>query len=104
MIFLIIASFNSVSKQDVLNPVQNPKTLKDGTPAFKDFTNSRNNRYSTPDSASKNNPIAPSNVLHWFNAPPDTTEDEIENVFVKAGAKAPVKIKVFPKKCKFSIV
>ncbi len=97
---------SSVIDQTVLHPVHKPKDLLDGTSSYKDYTKSRNNRYSTPEVAQKNNilfiltifdrdwpkkklfpwlfpflqPIAPSNVLHFFNAPPGLTEQQIADV------------------------
>ena len=77
-----------------------PGELKDGTPSYKDYTTSRNNRYQNPDSAQKNKPVAPANVLHWFNAPPGIDEQRVVDIFTKLGAKPPSKCKLFPKKCK----
>ena len=85
----------------MLNPVNRASELKDGTPSYKDYTTSRNNRFQTPDAAQKNKPVAPSNVLHWFNAPPDMNEQKISDIFAKSGAKVPNKVKIFPKKCNF---
>lgn len=39
----------------MLQPVTKPKDLPDGTPSFKDYQGSRNNRYSTGEAATKNN-------------------------------------------------
>ena len=91
-----------ITKQSVLNPVNRPGELKDGTPSYRDYTTSRNNRFQTPDAAQKNKPVAPANVLHWFNAPPGMDEQKIVDIFVGSGAKAPNKVKIFPKKCKTS--
>ncbi|NWY89947.1 HNRPL protein, partial [Loxia curvirostra] len=49
--------------------------LEDGSCSYKDFSGSRNNRFSTPEQAAKNRIQHPSNVLHFFNAPLDVTED-----------------------------
>lgn len=88
----------NVSKQAILKPVTKPTSLPDGTPTFKDYCGSRNNRYQTLEAAQKNKPLPPANVLHWFNAPPGITEKQIADVFVNAGAKPPNRVKVFPKK------
>lgn len=87
-----------VSNQNELKPAIKPGELHDGTPSYKDYSNCRNNRYSTNETASKNKPVAPANVLHWFNAPPGFTEQEVAELFLNAGAKAPTKVKVFQKK------
>ncbi|XP_029637625.1 heterogeneous nuclear ribonucleoprotein L isoform X2 [Octopus sinensis] len=84
------------SKQAFLQDVPNPHTLPDGSPSFKDFMGSRNNRFTNPEAASKNRIQGPAKVLHYFNAPPNITEDEICQVFTDAGAKSPVRIKQFP--------
>jgi hnRNP-L/PTB/hephaestus splicing factor len=69
-----------VSNQNELKPALKPGELPDGTPSYKDFSNCRNNRYSTNETASKNKPVAPANVLHWFNAPPGFSEQEVAEV------------------------
>lgn len=84
------------SKQAFLQDVPNPHTLPDGSPSFKDFMGSRNNRFTNPEAASKNRIQGPAKVLHYFNAPPNITEEEICQVFTDAGAKSPVRIKQFP--------
>ncbi|KFO71677.1 Heterogeneous nuclear ribonucleoprotein L, partial [Cuculus canorus] len=47
---------------------------------YKDFSASRNNRFSTPEQAAKNRIQHPSNVLHFFNAPLEVTEDNFYEV------------------------
>jgi heterogeneous nuclear ribonucleoprotein L len=81
--------------------VNRPSDLKDGTPSYKDYSLCRNNRFQTPEAALKNKPLAPANVLHWFNAPPDADVQGIIDIFVKLGAKPPAKCRIFPKKRKF---
>ena len=87
----------------MLNPVNRPSDLKDGTPSYRDYTTCRNNRFQTPEAAQKNKPLAPANVLHWFNAPPDTNVQGVIDIFVKQGAKAPSKCRIFPKKGKLKM-
>lgn len=87
-----------VGKQTVLQPVLKPVNLKDETSSYKEYMTSRNNRYQTIEAAQKNKPLAPSNVLYWYNAPPGIVEDQILNVFETAGAPLPSKVKIFPKK------
>lgn len=88
----------SYSKQPYLQEVSQPFDLKDGAPSFKDFTTSKNNRYNNPGSASKNRIQAPGTVLYFFNAPPNMNEQSLHEIFVKAGARPPDKVKVFPSK------
>lgn len=54
--------------------------LEDGSCSYKDFSGSRNNRFSTPEQAAKNRIQHPSNVLHFFNAPLEVTEDNFYEV------------------------
>lgn len=68
------------SKQAYLNDVQQPYTLQDGTPSFKDFTGNRNNRFTNPEAASKNRILPPSKMLHFFNAPFGIAEEEMTRV------------------------
>ena len=72
----------SISKQSILKPVSKPTQLIDGTPTFKDYCTSRHNRYQTLEAAQKNKPLPPANVLHWYNAPPGITENDIADVII----------------------
>lgn len=56
--------------------------LEDGSCSYKDFSESRNNRFSTPEQAAKNRIQHPSNVLHFFNAPLEVTEENFFEVGV----------------------
>ncbi|NWZ99348.1 HNRPL protein, partial [Nesospiza acunhae] len=73
-----------VSKQHAIMPGQS-YGLEDGSCSYKDFSGSRNNRFSTPEQAAKNRIQHPSNVLHFFNAPLDVTEDNFYEVRVPFG-------------------
>ncbi|NXX78912.1 HNRPL protein, partial [Urocolius indicus] len=70
---------HSVSKQQAIMPGQS-YGLEDGSCSYKDFSGSRNNRFSTPEQAAKNRIQHPSNVLHFFNAPLEVTEDNFYEV------------------------
>jgi heterogeneous nuclear ribonucleoprotein L len=70
-------------------------TLADGSPCWKDFSQSRNNRFLTPESTSKNRIVAPAKVLHYYNGPPDSTDETLRELFEKVGASAPDGIKFF---------
>lgn len=69
----------SVSKQQAIMPGQS-YGLEDGSCSYKDFSGSRNNRFSTPEQAAKNRIQHPSNVLHFFNAPLEVTEENFYEV------------------------
>ncbi|XP_055352804.1 heterogeneous nuclear ribonucleoprotein L-like [Paramacrobiotus metropolitanus] len=77
------------SRQPSLNDVPNPYTLPDGTPSYKDYSNARNNRFSTPEQAAKNRITAPTKCLHFFNAPAGSDEAEVEDVFVRTTGRKP---------------
>ncbi|XP_037090820.1 heterogeneous nuclear ribonucleoprotein L-like isoform X4 [Pollicipes pollicipes] len=86
------------SKQAFLNNVQQPYSLPDGSPSFKDFTGSKNNRFLNPGMASKNRIQAPSKVLHFFNMPPQLTPDELTEIFQSAEVATPLSANIFPSK------
>jgi hypothetical protein len=60
--------------------VSKPGELPDRTPSYKEFNLNRSNRYQTIEAAQKNKPIAPTNVLYWFNTPPGFDEDQLIDV------------------------
>lgn len=86
------------SKQAFLQDVPNPHDLTDGTPSFMDFMGNRNNRFTTPEAAQKNRIQPPAKVLHYFNAPPTVSEEQLISIFSSGQVKPPVKIKQFPSK------
>lgn len=88
----------SHSKQAFLQDVPNPHELPDGTPSFKDFMGNRNNRFTNPEAASKNRIQSPAKVLHFFNAPPGITEEELGQIFETSYGKRPLRTKQFPSK------
>ena len=55
------------------------------------------NRFISADMARKNRIIHPSKVLHFFNVP-KMSDTELEQLFVKAGAKPPMQVKWLPAK------
>lgn len=83
-----------VSKQQAIMAGQSYE-LEDGSCSFKDFSGSRNNRFTTPEQASKNRIQHPSNVLHYFNAPPEVTEDAFCEVCDELCLKRPSAFKLF---------
>ena len=69
------------------------------------FTEVYNIRFSTyrcrflnPAMANKNRIQPPSKIVHFFNTPPDLTEETVNRVFVERGIEAPTTIKLFPLK------
>uniref|UniRef100_A0A8C5KN72 Heterogeneous nuclear ribonucleoprotein L n=1 Tax=Jaculus jaculus TaxID=51337 RepID=A0A8C5KN72_JACJA len=83
-----------VSKQPAIMPGQS-YGLEDGSCSYKDFSESRNNRISTPEQAAKNRIQHPSNVLHFFNAPLEVTEENFFEICDELGVKRPTSVKVF---------
>uniref|UniRef100_A0A915L1A5 RRM domain-containing protein n=1 Tax=Romanomermis culicivorax TaxID=13658 RepID=A0A915L1A5_ROMCU len=86
------------SRQPTLHDIRDPFDLLDGQPSFKDFTHSRNNRFLTPETASRNRIVYPTNCLHWFNAPSTMTEEKMKEILSANGAPAPTKVVIFPVK------
>lgn len=52
-------------------------------------------RFLTAEGTSKNRIIGPSRILHFYNAPPDATEESLKDIFSKSGAILPKGIKFF---------
>uniref|UniRef100_A0A2K5DFZ7 RRM domain-containing protein n=1 Tax=Aotus nancymaae TaxID=37293 RepID=A0A2K5DFZ7_AOTNA len=83
-----------VSKQPAIMPGQS-YGLEDGSYCYKDFSESRNNRFSTPEQAAKNHIQHPSNVLHFFNTPLEVTEETFFEIYDELGVKQSSSVKVF---------
>ena len=83
-----------VSKQPAIMPGQS-HGLEDGSCSCKDFSESRNNRFSTTEQAAKNRIQHPSNMLHFFNAPLEATEENSFEIYDELGVKRPSSVKVF---------
>ncbi|KAL1124575.1 hypothetical protein AAG570_001199 [Ranatra chinensis] len=86
------------SKQTFLSEVAQPYTLPDNSPSFKDYSGNKNNRFMNPNMASKNRIQGPAKILHFFNTPPDVTEELLFTAFDEKQVKKPNLIKLFPKK------
>ena len=74
------------SKQTMLHELKAPFELVDKTVSFKDYSGSRNNRFNNSDMGNKNRPNrhpsgGPTDVLHYFNAPPQLSEQDIYDLF-----------------------
>ncbi|KAF6200053.1 hypothetical protein GE061_006353 [Apolygus lucorum] len=87
-----------ISKQPFLGDMGRGFELPDGTNSWKDFSNSKNNRFLTPAMANKNRLNFPSKVLHFFNMPPDLTEERLELFVMNTTKITLVDITVFPNK------
>ncbi|XP_015754389.1 PREDICTED: heterogeneous nuclear ribonucleoprotein L-like [Acropora digitifera] len=70
----------SFSKQKYLVHPTSVSNLDDGTPCFKDFSESKNHRFWTEQQSNKNRIFSPTKVLHFFNAPPDFSEEKVHEV------------------------
>uniref|UniRef100_A0AC35TZZ0 RRM domain-containing protein n=1 Tax=Rhabditophanes sp. KR3021 TaxID=114890 RepID=A0AC35TZZ0_9BILA len=80
------------SKQHNLKGTDQPFDMIDGSPSFKDFSCNKYQRYNTQEMAVKNRLAFPSGEIHWFNAPPDVTDQQIVEAFRLAGAPKPLSI------------
>ncbi|XP_043931862.1 heterogeneous nuclear ribonucleoprotein L-like isoform X2 [Protopterus annectens] len=72
--------------------------LDDGTPSCKDYTGSKNNRFTTPEQAAKNRIQHPSRILHFFNAPPEVTVEAFEKLCEEQQLAKFASCKLFPPK------
>lgn len=102
-IYLFFGGFIcSYSKQAFLADVSMPYDLPDGTPSFKSFVNSKNNRFLNSDMASKNRLQPPCKVLHFYNTPPGLTEEDLRKVFEENGTAFPADIRLLQNKSTIS--
>lgn len=83
-----------VSKQEYVKDSGVPPMLKDGTPSMKNYDDSRNQRFLTPEAAAKNRLCGPSERLYFFNSPPDITEEKIKEMCKSSGCPAPAEVKI----------
>lgn len=86
------------SKQPYLSEVMNPYPLPDKSPSFKDYVGNKNNRFLTAASVHKNRIQPPSKIIHFFNTPPDVSEEQLLAVFKDYGVAPPHQISKFPLK------
>lgn len=86
------------SKQPFLSEVTNPYPLPDKSPSYKEYISNKNNRFMNPTMASKNRIQPPSKILHFFNTPPQVTENELIQVFKDYDVIPPKAVKLFPMK------
>jgi len=88
----------SYSKQAFLADVSMPYDLPDGSPSFKSYVNSKNNRFLNADMASKNRLQPPCKVLHFYNTPPGLTDDDLRKVFDENQVSPPAEIRLLQNK------
>ncbi|CAG0887350.1 unnamed protein product [Cyprideis torosa] len=69
------------SKQSFIADVRQPYELPDGSESFATYTNSKNNRFTTPELAMKNRIMPPTKHLHFYNVPPGFSEADIKQLF-----------------------
>ncbi|KAM9726435.1 heterogeneous nuclear ribonucleoprotein L-like isoform 2-T2 [Menidia menidia] len=86
-----------VSRQRAVIPSQ-VFELEDGSSSYKDFAMTRNNRFSNAGQASKNIIQPPSAVLHYYNAPPCTSQDQLLKLCAEHDVPGFVKFKIFDAK------
>ncbi|CAH1284817.1 unnamed protein product [Diabrotica balteata] len=86
------------SKQPYLSEVTNPYPLPDKSPSYKLYISNKNNRFMNPAMASKNRIQPPSKILHFFNTPPQVTEEDLFKVFEEYDVTPPKAVKLFPMK------
>ncbi|KAM4603441.1 heterogeneous nuclear ribonucleoprotein L-like isoform 2-T2 [Polymixia lowei] len=86
-----------VSKQHAVIPSQ-VFELEDGTSSYKDFAMTRNNRFSSVGQASKNIIQPPAAVLHFYNVPPCSTQEQLHRLCIEHNVPAFIKFKVFDAK------
>ncbi|KAF6040080.1 sm [Bugula neritina] len=84
------------SKQDFVKIHPNPSELADGSPSAKEYTTDKNNRFFSPDSINKTRFSPPTKVVHFFNAPPTFSEDDLKEVLKRNSTSDPVRIRIFP--------
>lgn len=97
-LFTFSILFCSYSKQAFLADVSMPYDLPDGTPSFKSYVNSKNNRFLNSDMASKNRLQPPCKVLHFYNTPPGLTEEDLRKVFEENGTAFPAEVRLLQNK------
>lgn len=83
------------SKQMYLTDSGQIGELDDKTASFVDFSNSKNNRFTTTEQAAKNRIQKPAPVLHYFNAPVELDEEKIGEMCEEFSVAPPTKFTPF---------
>lgn len=85
------------SRKPQIEEIRMPHELPDRSPSYTDFAASHNLRFSTEEKAMKNRIVAPTSVLHFFNVA-SISDDEMCDLFTRAGAPCPTSVKWFEQK------
>ncbi|CAH8445032.1 unnamed protein product [Dicrocoelium dendriticum] len=80
------------SKQISIMDVPHPFDLPDGSPSFKDFSQSINNRYSPSQPIAKNRSLKPSMALHYWNCPLSFCLDDIRAICAELDVPSPTEM------------
>lgn len=88
----------SFSRQAHINEMRDSVELPDKTSSYKDFSNSRLNRFMVPEAAMKNRTCHPMKHLYFYHAPPHITPDELMNLMQDNEAPRPTNAKIFESK------
>lgn len=96
-----LSTLFSYSKQAYLADASLPYDLPDGSPSFKSYVNSKNNRFLNADMASKNRLQPPCKVLHFYNTPPGLTEEDLRKVFEENESPFPAEVRLLQNKSNF---
>ncbi|XP_056135540.1 heterogeneous nuclear ribonucleoprotein L-like [Lampris incognitus] len=86
-----------VSKQQAVIPSQ-VFELEDGSSSYKDFSMTRNNRFSSVGQASKNIIQPPAAVLHFYNVPSCVSQQQLQQLCTDNHIPGFIKFKVFDAK------
>jgi len=86
------------SKQMYLNDTLGNTTLDDGSPTQVDYSNSKDNRFTTTEQAAKNRIQNPSKVLHYYNAPVSFDEEKLGKICADLEIIRPAKFVAFKSK------
>lgn len=80
-------------------PKGDPYELADGSPSFEDFSQSKFNRFINAEKAARNRVQDPRATVHFFNAPPDVTEEKIKEALNDDSESFDIQqLVMFPKK------
>lgn len=101
MYFIVYVAWScSFSRHSYIADYSQSDVLPDGSPCWKDYSQSRNNRYEnaivlfycdtslslslsrfmTAEGTSKNRIVAPGQIMHFYNSPPDSSEETLKSV------------------------
>uniref|UniRef100_F1KVG6 Heterogeneous nuclear ribonucleoprotein L n=1 Tax=Ascaris suum TaxID=6253 RepID=F1KVG6_ASCSU len=83
---------------DVIHEIPEPLPLPDGSPSYRDYSSSRNHRFTSAARAGRNKIVKPGPALYWFNAPSTISEETMKQLFVNKSAPVPHVVRIFPLK------